>query len=152
MERLLLIVGLLVVIVFGLSNGILAHCVDNDGDGYGIEGHRDGCTYSKFDCDDSDDSIYPGAPELCDGIDQNCNCLAFNCEGSGDYAIDDNVYRECGTNGMQICRNGVWGECAEQWRVCGAPPEYSGLCTGVELFLNGAWTGWCSSVGSDCYT
>ncbi|MDM8002861.1 MAG: putative metal-binding motif-containing protein [Bacteroidota bacterium] len=38
---------------------------DNDGDGY---------TEVNGDCDDTDDSVYPGAPEIPgDGIDQNCN-------------------------------------------------------------------------------
>ncbi len=44
---------------------------DLDGDGYG-----DGtgaCTGN--DCDDSDDTIYPGAVELCDLADNNCNGL-----------------------------------------------------------------------------
>ena len=37
--------------------------VDNDGDGF-----------SNFeDCNDSDASIYPGAEELCDEVDNNCN-------------------------------------------------------------------------------
>ena len=42
---------------------------DVDGDGYG----------AACDCDDNDDTVYPGAPELCDGKDNNCN---------GDYNDD----------------------------------------------------------------
>jgi len=37
--------------------------VDNDGDGFS----------SQEDCDDNDDTVSPGAPELCDGKDNNCN-------------------------------------------------------------------------------
>lgn len=43
-------------------------CIDKDADGYG-EGPQ--CLGS--DCDDDDFSVNPGAQELCDGIDNNCN-------------------------------------------------------------------------------
>ncbi len=36
---------------------------DQDGDGYAAD----------VDCDDNDSSVYPGAPELCDGKDNDCN-------------------------------------------------------------------------------
>jgi hypothetical protein len=38
--------------------------VDGDGDGWSI---------SKGDCNDTDDSVYPGAQELCDNKDNNCD-------------------------------------------------------------------------------
>ena len=42
----------------------LAACnVDADGDGVD----------AQFDCDDENDTIYPDAPELCDGLDNDCN-------------------------------------------------------------------------------
>ena len=41
-------------------------CTDIDNDGFRA---CDG------DCDDEDESVYPGAPELCDGIDNDCNLL-----------------------------------------------------------------------------
>ena len=37
--------------------------VDADGDGHN----------SSVDCDDSDPTVYPGAPDACDGFDQNCD-------------------------------------------------------------------------------
>jgi len=52
-------------------------CSDTDGDGYGTCpdcGIANGCTYDGNDCDDGDDSVYPGATdEDCDGTDQDCS-------------------------------------------------------------------------------
>lgn len=47
-------------------------CVDEDGDGYSSVGGPCG----EVDCDDTDSSVYPGAPETPgNGIDNNCNGL-----------------------------------------------------------------------------
>ena len=40
----------------------LTYWTDADGDGFG-----------RTDCDDTDSSIYPGATEYCDGVDNNCD-------------------------------------------------------------------------------
>jgi hypothetical protein len=44
-------------------------CIDGDEDGFG-----DGDTCAGPDCDDNDPNVYPGAPELCDGKDNDCDC------------------------------------------------------------------------------
>jgi hypothetical protein len=59
--------------------------VDSDGDGYGAEQttacrFADGLAADGGDCDDTDSSIHPGAAELCDDIDQDC-------DGSADDAL-----------------------------------------------------------------
>jgi hypothetical protein len=45
---------------------VLLKEVDSDGDGF---------TPSQGDCNDFDDTIYPGAPEICDGKDNDCDGL-----------------------------------------------------------------------------
>ncbi|MDH3327618.1 MAG: MopE-related protein [Desulfobulbaceae bacterium] len=58
-------------------------CTDSDGDGFAVEGGDCG----PADCNESDISAYPGAPEICgDGIDQNCDGVDEPCTGGGPHA------------------------------------------------------------------
>ena len=56
---------------------------DTDGDGYGaLDNTMEACDSPEGyipvgnDCDDTDANVYPSAPELCDGIDNNCDGIA----------------------------------------------------------------------------
>jgi large repetitive protein len=67
--------------------------VDADGDGYGTD----------EDCDDSDAAIYPGAEEICDGVDNDCDeqvdeevVGSFHADSDGDgYGDADSSISAC---------------------------------------------------------
>ncbi|MEZ4464274.1 MAG: MopE-related protein [bacterium] len=78
-------------------------CQDGDRDGYG-----EGPDCRGIDCDDADNTVHPGAPELCDGVDNDCN-----------GAVDDNLIGpDCAlTRGVcagsrRRCVDGIWAVCA----------------------------------------
>jgi hypothetical protein len=86
--------------------------VDADGDGFGDEATGvETCAQPANtvtvggDCDDADSTVYPGAMELCDGIDNNCNSsidegLIFNT-----YFVDaDNDFFGTGA-GESLCED-----------------------------------------------
>ncbi|WP_242206561.1 MopE-related protein [Aestuariivivens insulae] len=56
--------------------------IDDDGDGF---------TENEGDCDDTKSAIYPNAPELCDGLDNDCDGVV----PSGEIDNDGDNYSEC---------------------------------------------------------
>ncbi len=95
------------------NNGVC--CVDGDGDVYGEGG---GCLGT--DCDDSNPDVYGSAPELCDGIDNDC-----------DEAID-NMVIDCGVASCELGSLGYYETGAE---LC-----TDGVCEGPGASLCGLYT------------
>jgi len=61
---------------------LIDYFADADGDGYGDPGNSvaacnppSGFITDNTDCNDADDAVYPGAAEVCDGLDNDCNGL-----------------------------------------------------------------------------
>ena len=88
---------------------------DADSGVYDVDADGDG-VYSQEDCDDGDHTIYPGADEICDGEDNNCNdavdegvSITVYTDGDGDgYGDDETAIEGCdGVSGMVA----VGGDC-----------------------------------------
>ncbi len=115
--------------------------LDLDGDGYGDEQEptRDcelpaGFASSGQDCDTADPSIHPGAPERCDGLDNDCDgetdeapdgdedgFIASDCGGDDCDDADDAVHPAAD----EICDNGVDDDCDGSAGTCGVTGQQS---------------------------
>ena len=102
---------------------------DNDGDGF----------LSDEDCDDSDPQINPGAEELCDGFDNNCNNQAdedvtesFFVDSDGDGFGNANISTEACEAPSGFVSNGTDCDDAEELSYPGAEE----LCDGMDNDCN----------------
>ncbi len=90
---------------------------DTDGDGFGngataiqaCEAPSSTYITQAGDCDDSTDETYPGALELCDGLDNNC-------DGAADDKSDQFYFRDRDADGF--------GDENDYLLTCGAPTGY----------------------------
>lgn len=98
-----------------------AECPDVDGDGYRAAPCGD-------DCDDDDASRYPGATEICDGDDEDCDDTTHAADADGDTFVSVaccNGAGNCGTDcddaavninpsGTEVCNGGIDDDCNGQ--------------------------------------
>ena len=95
------------------SQQCIVYFLDNDSDGFG-DGTKSGCfckptgkyvSQTAGDCDDTKVLVYPGASEICNGDDDNCNSLVdeVGAQGCQPYLLDDDddTY---GVTGLFLCQ------------------------------------------------
>lgn len=116
----LLVLLALSVIAYGPAS---AQCVDGDGDGYGSPGSGDCPQGPQADCDDADAAIFPGATELCNERDDDCDGTIdeefFVGEACG-FGDPDPLVGPCFTAGTRQCLADGSGTFCD---VAGAPIE-----------------------------
>ena len=117
----------------GLADGEDSDCdglVDADGDGYcedGVDLDGDGACDGDDepfedgevgDCDDEDGEVFPGAEELCDGIDSDCDPAGLELEqdDDGDGLADcdgdcDDADPAAFSGAEEVCGDGVDQDC-----------------------------------------
>jgi RHS repeat-associated protein len=102
---------------------------DDDGDGY---------SENAGDCNDTDPSIYPGAAEICDGIDNNC-------DGANDEGVTATFYLDSDTDG--------YGIATETVEACTAPSGYAAQandCNDSDATINPSASEICNGVDDNC--
>ncbi|HVR42001.1 MAG TPA: S8 family serine peptidase [Thermoanaerobaculia bacterium] len=82
-------------------------CTDLDGDGY--------C--NDVDCNDSDSSIYPGATEVCDGVDNDCDgTIDEGCPVGGGISLSASGYKVRGLQKVDLSWSGASSTSVDVWR------------------------------------
>lgn len=120
---------------------------DFDGDGFGdptaiVEACEspEGTVPIPNDCDDTDDTIYPGAPEFCDGVDSNCDGIldesseTFYVDADGDGFGDPNSQTESCGGEEGLVTNSL--DCDDT--LAEVNPNMEEICDGLDNDCNGA--------------
>jgi MYXO-CTERM domain-containing protein len=117
---------------------------DADHDGYGAGVPTSACTQpagtvaDNTDCNDASDAIHPGATEVCNGADDNCN-------GSVDEGVTSTFYRDQDGDG--------YGNPAISTAACAAPTGYvvdATDCNDGAVSIHPGATEVCNGIDDNC--
>ena len=98
-----------------VDTGSATRWLDEDGDGFGDEqygtcGDDEGFVDVGQDCDDTDSGINPGAAEVCDNLDQDCDFEIDEWEDLGEDSGCTTLYRDVDEDG--------YGDAAQERCLC----------------------------------
>ena len=120
--------------------------LDADSDGFGDASSSiqacappAGYTADNTDCDDNNSNSYPGAVELCDGFDNNCN-----------LDIDEGLFNETFYADLD---GDTYGDPTNTVESCVAPPGYvtdSSDCDDTNASINPAAIEICDGIDNNC--
>ena len=120
-----------------ITDADLLDRMDWDDDGYYVEESG----VPPFDCDDFDDAVHPGADEICDEIDNNCD---GDIDGA-DAATAVAWFRDADGDG--------WGSDTDSQVACRAPDGYAGRggdCDDLASAVHPEAVDDCDDVDTDC--
>ncbi|MFZ5906445.1 MAG: cohesin domain-containing protein, partial [Nitrospirota bacterium] len=124
-------------------------CADNDSDGYGVCpdcGVASGCTYDGDDCDDTNNAVNPGATEICNNVDDDCD-IVVDEDANGDPLTRPTTcgVGACESTGTETCTSGVWGN-----DTCTPGTPGTEVCNNIDDDCNGTIDDGIAPVPTTC--
>lgn len=139
-----------------LAGNVCGCYTDLDGDGFGDANAvaqvpapgqpcPSGTVSNNTDCNDFNDDVYPGATEICDGFDNDCNSIVDDgddVDGDG-YTVAqgdcDDCNDEVSPGATEVC-NGIDDDCDGQVDEVFTPPSTCTYFYGFSPFQDSVWT------------